>query len=137
MGIVFRRSHSTKARTDVHEGGNDGTHAGDIVHIIHQHHKASPSQHQKYIHDEIADGQVNDLRIDRALIHAHRYNRHGLEKDAFDRGHPIFTDNDVMDDLDAAGGRTGASPDKTYCIKKHLGCLGPFFIIGRGETGGS
>ena len=136
MGIVFRRSHCAESRTDVHEGGNDRTHAGDIVHIIHQHHKTPPSQHQKDVDDEIIDGQVDDLGIDRTLVQSDGYDRHGFKKYAFDRGHPVFPDKDVMDDLDTASGRSGAGSDKAHRVKKHLRGLRPFFVIGGGEAGG-
>ena len=41
-----------------------------------------------------------------------------------------------MNDLDTAGGGTGAGADKTHGIEKHLGGLGPPFIVCGGETGG-
>ena len=61
---------------------------------------------------------------------------HGLKKDLFYGCIHEFAYNDIMNDLDAAGGRSGTGPDKTYRIEKHLCGLRPFFIICGGKTGG-
>ena len=39
-----------------------------IVHVIHQHHETTPSQHQKYIYNKITDGKINDRGINRTLV---------------------------------------------------------------------
>ena len=136
MGVIFGRAHRTESRADVHQGCNHRTHGGDIVHLIHQHHETAPAQHQENVDDKITNGQIDDLRVDRTLIQTDRHHRHRSEKDALYGRDPEFPYQDIMNDFDTAGGRSGASADKAHRIEEHLRCLGPFLIIGRGESGG-
>lgn len=136
MGIVFRWSDRAESRTDIHQGGNNRAHAGDIIHVIHQHHETSTAEHHKNINNKIAYRQVDNDPVDRPAIQPHRDHRHGLKKYSFYGCHHELPDDDVMDHFNAAGGGSGAGTDKARYIEKHLCGLGPFLIIGGGEAGG-
>ncbi len=135
MGIIFWRSHCSKARAYVHECGNYGTHARKIVHIIHQYHKTPPCKHHEYVYNKITDGKIYYWRFNRTLVEPDWYDSHGLQKNFLYWRIHIFTYNDIMDDLDAAGSWSGAGPNKAHRKQKHLRGLRPFFIVGSGEPG--
>ena len=134
MGIIFRCADGAEPRTDIHEGGDDGTDARQIVHVVQQYHDTSAHEHHENIDDEVADRKIDNGIIHGPLVQTDAHNRHGLNK-YFSNGHMhVFEDDHVMDHLDTAGGGAGTGPDKTDRKKKHLGRLGPQFIVGGGKA---
>ena len=79
---------------------------------------------------------MDDGIVHRTLVQPHGYDGHGLEEDFLDGGRHELAQHHVVHDLDAAGGGTGAGPDETDRVQKHLGGLGPLFVVGRGKSRG-
>ena len=104
MGVILGRAHSTESWADVHQRGDDRTHGGQIIHLVHDHHKAPPGQDQENVNDKITHGQIDDLRLHRAPVQSNGHDRHGPEKDALDGCDAKFADKDIVNDFNTAGG---------------------------------
>ena len=135
-GIVLGGANHAEAGADVHEGCNDRTHGGGIVHVVTYGHYHSTNKYHKDVDDEVADCKADDPIIYGPAVEADGNDGHWLEKDLANGVEHVFADDGVMDNLDPAGCGTGTGADKADYIEKHLGSLRPLFIIGSAETGG-
>ena len=82
-----------------------------------------------------ASCQIDDRLVDGAIVDPNRDHRQRLQEDSLDRADHELPDDDVVDDLDAAGGRTGAGAHETHGEEEHLGRLGPQLVVLGSEAG--
>ena len=69
-------------------------------------------QHQEDVDDEVEDREIDNEILHPAAVDTHRENRKRLKEDLLDGSHPELADQDVVDDLDAAGRGPGAGTDE-------------------------